>query len=171
MAKGLPRNLKKMDKNKTYCLYFLYDNDKIVYVGQTHVLSSRIKNHQKEKVFTDIYYLDNLTREEVINLEDYYIRHLQPKYNKRRSKLTNKKKNKFPKKYVDTIAMKNNPIYNYLNSNNISFQKAAELTGLTKQAIWTHTRGLGRISEKSAVKYSQGLGLSLEKLLLNNGRD
>lgn len=66
----------------TPCVYRLYDNETLVYVGQTTNLAKRIGQHLKDKVFTsfDIYsHIDNDTVR--LNVERRLIQTHKPKYN------------------------------------------------------------------------------------------
>jgi len=78
----LPLDAKRLDENPGYCLYFLIDGDEVVYIGYTASLLARVKIHRKDKEFTDVYYLDCLSKEKVLQLEEYYIKTFQPKHNK-----------------------------------------------------------------------------------------
>ena len=65
----------------TGAVYFLYDNDELVYIGQSNNVYGRIGEHirEKTKTFTDfrIYETDDYIR-----LEAFLIAALRPKYNK-----------------------------------------------------------------------------------------
>ena len=62
------------------CVYFLIDNDDVVYVGQSRSLASRIETHQKNKIFNRSVYLP-CPEENLNDVESSLIRKLRPKYN------------------------------------------------------------------------------------------
>ncbi len=64
-----------------YYIYFLCDNNAVVYVGQTVNLFNRIKAHSKDKEFDSAHYIV-ITKAEVDKTEIRYIREFRPKYNK-----------------------------------------------------------------------------------------
>ena len=76
------RGIKKYDPNMGY-VYFLVDNEELVYIGQTAKLHQRIAAHQKNpaKPFTDVYYLE-LIKDKLLSVERWYINQYCPKYNK-----------------------------------------------------------------------------------------
>lgn len=61
-------------------VYFLYNNDLLVYVGKTLHLTNRIATHTKTKLFTHYRYLE-CTRNLFTALEKYYIEKFNPIYN------------------------------------------------------------------------------------------
>ena len=63
-------------------LYFLFDDDELVYVGQTqtHPLA-RCKQHEKEKVFNGLYFLEVGQQVDLVELEHVLIQYYTPKYN------------------------------------------------------------------------------------------
>lgn len=76
--------------NKTQCVpiekdnrvYFLIQDDTIVYVGQSIQLLGRLQNHvdNKEKKFNYVYYTP-VPRKEMLLIEMFYINKLTPIYN------------------------------------------------------------------------------------------
>jgi len=63
------------------CVYFLINNDKVVYVGKTHDINNRLCSHLKDKIFNKYYYFE--CKEESLNLlEGLYIMKYNPIYNK-----------------------------------------------------------------------------------------
>lgn len=64
------------------CIYFLIDDDEIVYVGQTIGLSGRIQTHRKEKLglFEQVLYLP-VPQSELDRVEQSFIRALRPRLN------------------------------------------------------------------------------------------
>lgn len=70
-----------------HCVYFLYKNNRVVYVGQSTAGLSRLQDHRTRKGHIkdfDAYSYIACTKEELDELEAFHIRRLQPKYNKRR---------------------------------------------------------------------------------------
>lgn len=73
---------KLLDLKNVSCLYRLYKNDTIVYVGKTKDAYSRIKSHKTDKDFDsfDFCCLDSESDRNIYEI--YYIAHLKPLYNK-----------------------------------------------------------------------------------------
>ena len=78
----------KLSKNKisieslnNFCVYALWDNDEIVYVGQSTQLGQRIMAHTKDKLFDSYSFFDCKSFEEMDSIESALIIQLQPKYN------------------------------------------------------------------------------------------
>lgn len=65
----------------TGAVYFLYDGDELVYIGQSNNVFGRIGEHirEKAKTFTDFRIYET---EDYIRLESFLIAALRPKYNK-----------------------------------------------------------------------------------------
>lgn len=61
-------------------VYFLIQDDEIVYVGQSKDVDSRILAHSADKVFTRSYVL-KAREEDLLWLEGMYIQKFRPKYN------------------------------------------------------------------------------------------
>lgn len=61
-------------------VYFLIDKDEIVYVGKTLDLGRRLREHEKEKKFTDMKFVE-VDENLVDEYEATYIFYLSPKYN------------------------------------------------------------------------------------------
>lgn len=71
-------------KNKICCgIYFLTNNDDVVYIGQSINVSFRVKTHLKEnkKEFCDVYIIE-CCKEKLNELENHFIVKYNPKYNK-----------------------------------------------------------------------------------------
>ena len=66
----------------TTFIYFLLDDDEVVYVGQTTRGLARVYAHIRDKHFTKFYIIEH-SIEELDYWEDYYIFKYHPKYNKR----------------------------------------------------------------------------------------
>jgi len=66
----------------TPCVYRLWDNETLVYVGQTTNLASRIGSHSSDKVFTHFDIYSHIENEAVrLNVERNLIESNRPKYN------------------------------------------------------------------------------------------
>lgn len=74
-------NIKKLTGNELTGIYFLIDKDLVVYVGQSHNIKHRMIQHNKEKVFDNIYYFE-CPESELNELEAKYIGEFNPSYNK-----------------------------------------------------------------------------------------
>lgn len=53
----------------------------------------------------------------------------------------------------------------------LSLGMVAEMTGIPKRTVRSHVHGERNIGPVSAIKYSQGLGLSIEKLIEDRQHD
>lgn len=78
--------------NSGSCIYFLCKNEKVVYVGQAENIHQRLIEHQKNKVFDDVYYI-RVSAHKMSKVEAALISYLKPEYNKSgvSSPLTNQK--------------------------------------------------------------------------------
>lgn len=75
--------IKEFARNKYYFIYFLINNNKVVYIGQSNKnVLSRISSHLQDKTFNQVYYkafgLENVMDE----YEKKFIIKYRPKYNK-----------------------------------------------------------------------------------------
>jgi|GEM_PF-1513491 len=66
------------------CIYFLYDKEEIIYIGQTKFIQERIRAHRKNKKFdtAKYFYPPKDEDEDVRELEMELINWHNPKYNK-----------------------------------------------------------------------------------------
>lgn len=71
---------------KTFYVYALYDEDEVVYIGQTSQLEYRLKAHGKNKDFNKYSFITCGSYDEMIEIETNLIIELQPKYNSKVSK-------------------------------------------------------------------------------------
>lgn len=78
----------KLSKNKIsveslngFCVYALWDDDEIVYVGQSTQLGQRITAHTKNKIFDSYSFFDCKSFDEMDAIESALIVQLKPKYN------------------------------------------------------------------------------------------
>lgn len=75
-------NCKPVTDFKFYCVYFLIQNSRIVYVGYSTNFGSRISSHMNsEKVFDSYYLIRCETESEALELEKYYIKNINPYFN------------------------------------------------------------------------------------------
>jgi hypothetical protein len=65
------------------CIYMLYKNDKIVYIGQTECLARRIAEHTQTDKDFDSFVIHSFIEDQYIRLkkEEILIRKYKPKYN------------------------------------------------------------------------------------------
>lgn len=57
-----------------------------------------------------------------------------------------------------------NPIKQYMEISDKTYQQIADITGLTKQAVWLHAMGRTRLSAKAFLAYHKAFGISYDKL-------
>ena len=62
-------------------IYFLYDGDKLVYIGQSKSILARIGQHMNTEKPFDSYALIECDEEDLDSMEAQYIRHYQPPLN------------------------------------------------------------------------------------------
>ena len=62
------------------CVYFLYDNENLVYIGSTLRLHSRMDAHLKSKVFNHIFYIP-IKKSKLRQVEASLIKFYKPPYN------------------------------------------------------------------------------------------
>lgn len=75
-------NCKPVTDFKFYCVYFLIQNSRIVYVGYSTNFGSRISAHMNsEKVFDSYYLIRCETESEALELEKHYIQTINPYFN------------------------------------------------------------------------------------------
>lgn len=73
-----------------YLIYFLIDDDAIVYIGKTTEggLFGRLRDHQKDKRFDSYFVIANIEADEhAIQMERGFISLIRPKYNKAESRV------------------------------------------------------------------------------------
>ena len=58
-----------------------------------------------------------------------------------------------------------NILQRHMEKYNLTLLDVAKMTGIPKPTVYAHAIGRRNIGARSAVKYSQGLGLSVEKLI------
>ncbi len=66
----------------TNAVYFLCSDDEITYIGSTINFVSRILTHSRTKKFERIFYVFTQSIKEMIELEKYCIKYMNPKINK-----------------------------------------------------------------------------------------
>ncbi len=66
-----------------YCVYFLINNKKVVYIGKTSQFRKRISVHKSSKKYKfDSYYIAYSNHVDYSRHEEILIKSLKPKYNK-----------------------------------------------------------------------------------------
>lgn len=117
--------LKKLD-NINYYLYFLFNKNKLVYIGQTNNINKRLVDHKRKdnsytgtnkKIFDRYYAISSISDKITKKWEKILIKKLKPKYNighdkdakykKKwiRRKWSDKKIKKFKNFYLNNINM------------------------------------------------------------------
>jgi predicted GIY-YIG superfamily endonuclease len=66
--------------NSKYIIYFLFQDDKLIYIGKTTSLFSRLSGHKGDKRFNYISILE-VSKEEYKETEIYYINKYKPECN------------------------------------------------------------------------------------------
>ena len=74
-------NLGFIKQSECY-IYFLYDGDDVVYIGQATCLRTRLKSHVKDKTFDRVSF-EYCKLSDVLEKESSYINQYRPKYNKK----------------------------------------------------------------------------------------
>lgn len=74
-------SLFRVDDNGVSCIYFLFDKDEVVYIGQSTSFTSRLSGHlSTDKVF-DSYSVFSVEHAKMHILEAFLIMFYRPKYN------------------------------------------------------------------------------------------
>lgn len=58
-----------------------------------------------------------------------------------------------------------NTLKNHMKKYGLSLLEVSKMTGIPKHTVYAHSVGRRNIGARSAVKYSQGLGIGVEKLI------
>lgn len=118
------------NKYSKSCIYFLLQNNKVVYVGKTLNGKLRINQHKNEKIFDEIYII-KCKKNELSEIEDYYMMKYKPKYNL----LSNNYRkniitiyNELRKKYFIGII----EFIDFIKDNNIKIEKFNNVESITK---------------------------------------
>ena len=118
------------NKYSKSCIYFLLQNNKVVYVGKTLNGKLRINKHKNEKIFDEIYII-KCKKNELSEIEDYYMMKYKPKYNL----LSNNYRkniitiyNELRKKYFIGII----EFIDFIKDNNIKIEKFNNVESITK---------------------------------------
>lgn len=64
-----------------------------------------------------------------------------------------------------------NILKRHMKQYKLTVQQMAEMSGVAPRTIYAHLTGGRKIGHKAAIKYNQGLGLSLEQLLKREPED
>lgn len=91
MEKYINKDLSKIKSIKISTLrgvYFLYADDQLVYIGQSVNIPSRIRDHLRDgtKIFNAYKSIIIPIGQDLTDVEDFYIRKYNPKYNKASAK-------------------------------------------------------------------------------------
>lgn len=78
----LNQNKKSIGDREKYFVYALWDEDKIVYIGQSTRVEARVASHQYTKSFTEYSYFECENEYDMVGTESFLINKLSPKYNK-----------------------------------------------------------------------------------------
>lgn len=119
--------------NKYYnsCVYFLLQNNKVVYVGKTSNGKLRINQHKNEEKIFDEIYIIKCKKNELLEKEDYYMMKYKPKYN---LLFNNYRKNiitiynELRKKYFIGII----DFIDFIKDNNIKIERFNNIESITK---------------------------------------
>ena len=103
--------LREYNTHRKSVVYFLMDKVEIVYVGETGNIGARLKDHQKDKKFNRILFL-NVPKKQRKKVEAKFISALLPKYNKEPSVIKLKKEKGI---YIQGSNTFKDKIFNFLN--------------------------------------------------------
>lgn len=78
----MEKDKKNVDELNSFCVYALWKDNEIVYIGQSTQLKFRINAHTKTKSFDEYSYFECESEAEMKAIESSLIIELQPKYNK-----------------------------------------------------------------------------------------
>jgi excinuclease UvrABC nuclease subunit len=68
---------------KVYCgVYFLYDNNELVYIGVSQDIAVRLASHRHTKEFNQVKIIEEQDHLKALKIESYFIYKYKPKYNK-----------------------------------------------------------------------------------------
>lgn len=73
--------VKELSLSKIIGVYFLVENNEVVYVGQSTDIASRIRKHQSDKFFNKVFYIE-CRKERLNEIENYFIISFNPEYNR-----------------------------------------------------------------------------------------
>jgi predicted GIY-YIG superfamily endonuclease len=149
----LPSKLKNVEgiqrlNNCLHFVYFLCNNDEVVYVGQTKYLRTRIFFHKKDKQFKNIYYIKLPSKAKALSAESYYISKFDPKYNK-----TNNEKPKGGSALI---------LNRYVAKQNLSSKEVSDLCGIPIDTVRAHKYCQRKLDSDSIEKYGKGLGIAFD---------
>ena len=109
---------KPYDIFKNPTVYFLIDNDVIVYVGFSNCINRRLSSHVNDKIFDSYFSIKFDTEKLALDNEKYYIEKFKPKYN-------NQHNSDFINKKINPIVLPNLPKTTYI----------CQPTNLTKKIV------------------------------------
>ena len=64
-----------------------------------------------------------------------------------------------------------NTLKEHMAKYNLTLLDVARMSGVPKPTVYAHYSGIRNIGAKSAIKYSRGLGIGVERLLASEERD
>lgn len=64
-----------------------------------------------------------------------------------------------------------NALKQHMKKYNLSLLDVSKMSGVPKPTVYAHYSGIRNIGAKSAIKYSRGLGIGVERLLASEERD
>src|SRR5699024_12755461 len=78
----LSENKKNIGDREKYFVYALWDEDEIVYIGQSIRVEARVASHQYTKSFTKYSYFECENKYDMLGTESFLINELSAIYNK-----------------------------------------------------------------------------------------
>lgn len=80
---SLKENIIDIDDKLTYTIYALWEDNEIVYIGQSTNVYTRLEVHKKsDKIFNKYSFFNVKDKNEMDSVESFLIQTLKPKYNK-----------------------------------------------------------------------------------------
>ena len=134
-------------------VYFLFNNDEVVYIGASRYGLARISRHKQEKIFNAFSYI-NCSEKEMHKIEGYYIRKFKPTLNV---------VGHTPKLHKITafhrILGKNRKLKKY------TYRQMGEKLGITDSAYMSIEKGIvKKITPDRIKKIAENLNIDIKKL-------
>ena len=88
------RKAKEIQPDLYQGCYLLFSNKKLVYVGVSNCIYSRLREHRRQNVkeWDTVKFIEEHNRDKALKIENYFIQKLKPKYNISGIKKNNKVK-------------------------------------------------------------------------------